>query len=86
MIGASKTLDPIAAAEADIAGSKNLIVAVERDLGQHERWLAHYQVAEKRHARRMLVQEGINRVELGRQRLLRRPADGTPASLLAPAR
>ena len=70
MIGASKTLDPIEAAEADIAGSKDLIAAVARDLGQHERWLAHYHVAEKRHARRMMVQETVARIELAGQRLV----------------
>ena len=52
MTGASDTLDPIAAAEAGIAGSKDLIAAVADDLSQHQRWLAHYHVAEKRHARR----------------------------------
>ena len=52
MTGASDTLDPIAAAEAGIAGSKHLIASVADDLSQQERWLAHYQLAEKRHARR----------------------------------
>ncbi len=57
MTGASNTLDPIAAAEAGIAGSKNLMAAVADELSQQQRWLAHYQVAEKRHARRLKVQE-----------------------------
>jgi hypothetical protein len=71
LAGASKTLDPIAAAEADIAGSRDLMAAVARDLGQHERWLAHYHVSEKRHARRVMVHELIYRIELARQSLLR---------------
>jgi hypothetical protein len=71
VIGASKTLDPIAAAEADIAGSKNLIAAVERDLGQQERWLAHYRLAEKRRERRARIREFMYWLELKRQRLVR---------------
>ncbi|HEU4475189.1 MAG TPA: hypothetical protein VFR71_00630 [Methyloceanibacter sp.] len=71
MAGASKTLDPIAAAEAGIAGSKDLIATVARDLGQHERWLAHYHVAEKRHARRVLLHELVYRIEFARQHLMR---------------
>lgn len=71
MIGASKMLDPIAAAEADIAGSKNLIAAVERDLGQQERWLAHYRLAEKRRERRARIREFMYWLELKRRRLAR---------------
>ena len=71
MSGASDTLDPIAAAEAEIAGSKNLIAAVADDLGQQERWLAHYRVAEKRHARRVVLQEVMYRLERGLDRLMR---------------
>ena len=71
MAGACKTLDPIEAAEAGIAGSKDLIAAVARDLGQHQRWLAHYHVAEKRHARRLMVQDLLYRLELARWRLVR---------------
>jgi hypothetical protein len=71
VIGASKTLDPIAAAEADIAGSKNLIAAVERDLGQQERWLAHYRLAEKRRERRARLREFMYWLELKRERLAR---------------
>ena len=41
MTGASDTLDPIAAAEAGIVGSKHLIASVANDLSQQERWLAH---------------------------------------------
>ena len=60
-------LDPIAAAEAEIAGSKSLMAAVADDLSQHERWLAHYQLAEKRHARWVMLQKLVDRVELLRQ-------------------
>ena len=74
MAGASKALDPIAAAEAGIAGSKDLIAAVARDLGQHQRWLAHYDVAEKRHARRVMLQNVLWRLEWARRRLMRRLA------------
>ncbi|MBC8019775.1 MAG: hypothetical protein H7X78_01020, partial [Methyloceanibacter sp.] len=71
MSGASDTLDPIAAAEAGIAGSKDLMAAVARELGQHQRWLAHYRLAEKRHARRVMLQALIDRLERGRRRLTR---------------
>jgi hypothetical protein len=69
--GASDTLDPIAAAEAGIAGSKHLIAAVADDLSQQERWLAHYRLAEKRRARRAKIRELIYWLELRRQRLAR---------------
>ena len=71
MTGASDTLDPIAAAERGIAGSKNLIAAVADELSQQQRWLAHYQVAEKRHARRLKFQELIYWLEIRRRRLMR---------------
>ena len=71
MSGASSAPDPIEAAEAEIAGSKNLIAAVADDLSQQERWFAHYRVAEKRHARQRKFQETIYRLELGCQRLVR---------------
>ena len=71
MTGASDTLDPIAAAEAGIAGSKHLIASVANDLSQQERWLAHYHVAEKRRARRVKFQELIYWLELRRRRLMR---------------
>lgn len=71
MSGASRALDPIEAAEAGIAGSKNLIAAVADDLSQHQRWLAHYRVAERRRARRVKFQELIYWLELGRRRLVR---------------
>jgi hypothetical protein len=64
-------LDPIAAAKADIEGSKSLMAAVADDLGQHERWLAHYRLAERRHARRVMLQELIYRLELARWRTMR---------------
>jgi hypothetical protein len=69
--GASDTLDPIAAAEAGIAGSKHLIASVADDLSQQERWLAHYRLAEKRRARRARVREILYWLELKRQRLAR---------------
>jgi hypothetical protein len=69
--GASDTLDPIAAAEAGIAGSKHLIASVTNDLSQQERWLAHYRVAERRRARRVKVRDLIYWLELRRQRLMR---------------
>src|SRR3990170_4844631 len=71
MSGASRALDPIEAAEAGIAGSKNLIAAVADELSQQQRWLAHYQVAEKRHARRLKFQELIYWLEIRRRRLMR---------------
>jgi hypothetical protein len=69
--GASDTLDPIAAAQAGIAGSKHLIASVANDLSQQERWLAHYRLAEKRRARRTKIREFIYWLELKRQRLAR---------------
>ncbi len=71
MTGASDTLDPIAAAEAGIAGSKHLIASVADDLSQQERWLAHYRLAERRRARRAKVWELIYWLELRRRRLAR---------------
>ncbi len=68
---AIQPLDPIAAAEADIAGSKSLMAAVADDLSQHERWLAHYRLAEKRHARWVVLQELVYRLEIARRRLMR---------------
>ena len=68
---AVQNLDPIAAAEAEIAGSKSLMAAVADDLSQHERWLAHYQLAEKRHARWVMLQELIYRTELAFRHLMR---------------
>jgi hypothetical protein len=69
--GASDTLDPIAAAEAGIAGSKHLIASVADDLSQQERWLAHYRLAERRRARRLKFQELIYWLELRRRRVVR---------------
>ncbi len=64
MSGASDTLDPIAAAKRDIAGSKDLMAEVARDLGQQELWLARYQRAEERRERRIRLQEQIHRLKL----------------------
>jgi len=69
--GASDTLDPIAAAEAGIAGSKHLIASVANDLSQQERWLAPYRVAERRRARQAKIREAMYWLELRRQRLAR---------------
>jgi hypothetical protein len=69
--GASDTLDPIATAEARIAGSKHLIAAVAQDLSQQERWLAHYRVAERRRARRAKLHALLYWLELKWQRLAR---------------
>ena len=71
MSGASDTLDPIAAAEAKIMGSKHLMAAVADELSQQQRWLAHYEVAEKRHARRVMVQGVLHRLDLARRALMR---------------
>jgi hypothetical protein len=70
--GASDTLDPIATAKAEIAGSKNLIASVADDLNQQERWLAQYRVAELRRARRVKFREVLYWLEFRRQRLTRR--------------
>jgi hypothetical protein len=69
--GASDTLDPIAAAEAGIAGSKHLIASVANDLSQQERWLAHYRVAERRRERQAKIREVMYWLELRRQSLAR---------------
>ena len=71
MAGASDTLDPIAAAEAGIAGSKHLIASVASDLSQQERWLAHYRVAERRRERQAKIREVMYWLELRRRRLVR---------------
>ena len=47
------------------------MAAVADDLSQHERWLAHYQLAEKRHARWVMLQKLIYRTELALRRLMR---------------
>src|SRR5262245_45334162 len=47
------------------------MAAVADDLSQHESWLAHYQLAEKRHARRVMLQELFYRLDLARRRLVR---------------
>src|SRR5262245_65941095 len=47
------------------------MAAVADDLSQHERWLAHYQLAEKRHARWVMLQQLIDRTELAFRRLMR---------------
>ena len=47
------------------------MAAVADELSQQQRWLAHYQVAEKRHARRVRVQGILYRLELARRALMR---------------
>ena len=71
MSGARNRLDPVVTAEAGIAGSKDLMAAVARDLAQHQRWLADYRLDEKRHARRLMLHELIYQLELGRRQLVR---------------
>lgn len=71
MSGASSTLDPIEAARADIAQSRNLIASVTHDLHRTQRWFDGYKLAEKRHARRLKRQELLYRLELRRQQVAR---------------
>jgi hypothetical protein len=71
MPGASDTLDPIEAARADIAESRNLIASVTDDLSQNQRWFDSYRVSEIRHARRLKRQELMYQLELRRRRLVR---------------
>ena len=52
-------------------GSKHLMAAVADELSQQQRWLAHYEVAEKRHARRVMVQGVLHRLDLARRALMR---------------
>ena len=52
-------------------GSKHLMAAVADELSQQQRWLAHYQVAEKRHARRVMLQGVLHRLDLARRALMR---------------
>jgi hypothetical protein len=47
------------------------MAAVADDLSQHERWLAHYRLAEKRHARWVVLQELVYRLEIARRGLMR---------------
>jgi hypothetical protein len=65
------TLDPIEAAEIDIAGSKDLIASVSDDLSQHQRWIENYRVSERRHARWLQFQELRYQLELKRRALMR---------------
>lgn len=68
---ASGALDPIDAAQKDIAGSKDLIASVSDDLSQHYRWLENYRSSEIKHKRRLKRQEVMYQVELRRRRLTR---------------
>jgi hypothetical protein len=65
------TLDPIEAAEIDIAGSKDLIASVTDEISQHQRWIENYRVSEKRHARWLQFQEIRYQLELKRRALTR---------------
>jgi hypothetical protein len=71
MPGASSTLDPVEAARADIAQSRDLIASASHDLHRTQRWFDSYQLAEKRHGRRLRRQELLYRLELRRQQVAR---------------
>jgi hypothetical protein len=71
MPGASSTLDPVEAARADIAQSRDLIASAANDLHRTQRWFDSYQLAEKRHARRLRRQELLYQLELRRQQVAR---------------
>lgn len=71
MSGASDTLDPVEAAEDDIAGSKDLIASVADEISQHQRWLENYRVSETKRARRLRRQELMYQLEIRRRRTIR---------------
>ncbi|MGZ9111534.1 MAG: hypothetical protein ACXW3X_10720 [Rhodoplanes sp.] len=82
MSGASDTLDPIEAAEDDIAGSKDLIASVADEISQHQRWLENYRVSETKRARRLRRQELMYQLEIRRRRTIRSAKRLTLASLI----
>lgn len=82
MSGASDTLDPVEAAEDDIAGSKDLIASVADEISQHQRWLENYRVSETKRARRLRRQELMYQLELRRRRTIRSAKRLTLASLI----
>lgn len=82
MSGASDTLDPIEAAEDDIAGSKDLIASVADEISQHQRWLENYRVSETKRARRLSRQELMYQLEIRRRRTIRSAKRLTLASLI----
>jgi hypothetical protein len=71
MSGASGTLDPIEAARADIAQSRDLIASVEDDLHLNQRWFDSYRISERRHARRLKRLELLYRLQLGWEQFAR---------------
>jgi hypothetical protein len=71
MTPASRALDPIDAAQTDIAGSKDLIASVSDDLTQHYRWIESNRSAEIKHKRRLKRQEVMYQLELYRRSLVR---------------
>lgn len=82
MSGASDTLDPVEAAEDDIAGSKDLIASVADEISQHQRWLENYRVSETKRARRLRRQELMYQLEIRRRRTIRSAKRFTLASLI----
>lgn len=82
MSGVSDTLDPVEAAEDDIAGSKDLIASVADEISQHQRWLENYRVSETKRARRLRRQELMYQLELRRRRTIRSAKRLTLASLI----
>jgi hypothetical protein len=86
MSGASDTLDPVEAAEDDIAGSKDLIASVADEISQHQRWLENYRVSETKRARRLRRQELMYQLELRRRRTIRSAKRFTLASLIVARR
>ncbi len=83
MSGASDTLDPVEAAEDDIARSKHLIASTLDDLSRHHSWLESYHREERRRAQRLKRQETLRRLEHGRQRVVWRLWHLTRVSLAA---
>lgn len=71
MSGASGTLDPVEAARADIAQSRDLIASVEDDLHLNQRWFDSYRISERRHARRLKRLELFYRLQLGWEQFAR---------------
>lgn len=61
--GVLDALDPIDAAQSDIAGSKDLIASINDDINQHNRWLETYHSDERKHARRVRRQEVLYQAE-----------------------
>jgi hypothetical protein len=82
MSGATDTLDPVEAAEDDIAGSKDLIASVADEISQHQRWLENYRVSETKRARRLKRQELMYQLDIRRRRTIRSAKRFALASLI----